>query len=82
MAATVFPDGTGVVQEVPVHTPFRWSTSWVLLAAGFLFPVLWVACVLLPYFTKDVNDRRASLWAITAILLALLVVLAVVTMSM
>eukprot|EP00877_Chromochloris_zofingiensis_P004449 jgi/Chrzof1/14004/Cz08g20250.t1 len=73
--ATEYPDGTTIVQEVPVHSPYKWSTGWILLALGFIMPICWVVGAFLPFCSRNINDKRAAMWCISALSMAIMLVL-------
>ncbi|GAX75039.1 hypothetical protein CEUSTIGMA_g2483.t1 [Chlamydomonas eustigma] len=60
LIAQQMPNGSFVVQEVPVTVPYQCTTGWVLFFVGFIMPPAWLVGAFLPFCTHDQNDRRAS----------------------
>lgn len=59
----------------PPPPPCQCSVGWVLLVAGFFFPPLWIVGMLVGACTRDINNRRAALACMFALLAYMVIII-------
>eukprot|EP00195_Chlamydomonas_chlamydogama_P016131 CAMPEP_0202894126 /NCGR_PEP_ID=MMETSP1392-20130828/3579_1 /ASSEMBLY_ACC=CAM_ASM_000868 /TAXON_ID=225041 /ORGANISM="Chlamydomonas chlamydogama, Strain SAG 11-48b" /LENGTH=255 /DNA_ID=CAMNT_0049578707 /DNA_START=317 /DNA_END=1084 /DNA_ORIENTATION=- len=74
LVAQQLPNGTVVVQEIPVHVPFECTCGWILFGFGFICPLCWLIGTFLPFCSENTNDRRAAVGSSIAFIIFVFVI--------